>query len=350
MTLENQPIGFLDELPVHQLTLTNKNGQTLVLYNYGITIQSWQVNTKYHGRKDILLGRDDWSGYLQDHPNFGCIIGRYANRIGKGHLVIEDKTYQLSKNLNGHHLHGGFSGFGKKVWDIQHVLIHPTEAEIHFVYESPDGEEGYPGTLTATVIVRFTDENELIFDMYAHTDKDTVCNLSQHCYFNLGNEEQILNHELQVHSLQITETDNELIPTGILKNVQDTPFDFTKPKLIGSSIYATNALLEHAHGYDVNYVLDKNRNRYSEPVARVFEEYNELQLEVFTSLPGLQLYTGNWLAGVSGKNNQPYKKYGGLCLEPQFFPDSPHHPDFPDTVLRAGEVYHHWIKYKVTSA
>lgn len=350
MTLDNQQIGFLDNRPVHQLTMSNTNGQTLVLYNYGITIQSWQVNTKKQGRKDILLGRNDWNGYLQDHPNFGCIIGRYANRISKGHLPIEDRTYQLSKNLNGHHLHGGYAGFGKKVWDIENVLIRSKEAEIHFVYISQDGEEGYPGNLTAKVIVRFTEENELIFDMYASTDKDTVCNMSQHCYFNLGNEENVLNHELHIKAFKITETDIELIPTGILKNVEGSPFDFTKPKKIGTSIHAKDTLLMKANGYDVNYVSDNNRNPYEEPVARVSEENNEIQLNVYTSLPGLQLYTGNWLEGTVGKNEQLHKKYGGLCLEPQFFPDSPHHPNFPDTILRNGEEYHHWIKYKVISA
>lgn len=347
MTLENNQIDFLDNLPVHQLTLSNTNGQTVVLYNYGIIIQSWLVNTKKHGRKDVLLGRNDWKGYLQDHPNFGCIIGRYANRICKGQLPIGENIFQLSKNLNGHHLHGGFSGFGKKVWDIQNIFIQPKEAEIHLSYISKDGEEGYPGNLATKIIVRFTEENELIFDMHAIADKDTVCNMSQHCYFNLGNEDHILNHEIQINGFQIAETDNELIPTGILKDVKGTPFDFTKPKMIGSSIHETDALLVYGNGYDINYVLNNNCNPYDQPVARVFEENNELQLDVYTSLPGLQFYTGNWLEGVEGKNKQRYKKYAGLCLEPQFYPDSPHHREFPDTVLLAGEGYHQWIKYKL---
>lgn len=348
MTLDNKIVGNIDNSAVHQLTLINSSGQKVVLYNFGIIIQSWQVKTKKNDIKDVILGLDDWKDYIQDHPNFGCIIGRYANRISKGQLPLGDKIYQLSKNLNGHHLHGGFSGFGKKVWQIQSAKVNPNDIEIHFFYLSPDGEEGYPGNLSTKVIVKFTEDNELIFDMYASSDQDTVCNLSQHCYFNLGNKDNILHHEMLINAFQITQTDEDLIPTGILKNVAGTPFDFTTFKILGSSITEKHPLLKNANGYDVNYVLTEGvPDLNNEPNASVFERDNQLQLDVRTSLPGLQLYTGNWLEGVRGKNDLTYKKYGGLCVEAQYFPDSPHHPNFPDVRLKAGEEYHHWIKYQL---
>lgn len=343
-------VGSIGTQDIYLVECTNMNGQTVQILNYGGIVHKWLVPINHAGKShDILLGKDDLNGYLTDQANFGCIIGRYANRIAGGRLVIDNQTYLLSRNLNGHHLHGGFCGFGKKVWNIDDIQQENDQATLILSYESPDGEEGYPGNLKTEVKYTFTNQNELIITFYAQSDKNTVCNLTNHCYFNLGNTSQILDHELQIKASQITETDENLIPTGKFTDVQNTIYDFTKPRALQWKDYPEADIVNKQNGYDNNFVINDSENYQEHPVAVVTENENRLILEVFSSKPGIQLYTGNWLEGVKGKNNTIYQKNAGFCLEAQYFPDSPNHPEFPDTLLEAGTTYRQYLKYKLTT-
>ncbi|MBK8620569.1 MAG: galactose mutarotase [Saprospiraceae bacterium] len=348
MNWKKSLVGSVGSKNIYQLECTNIQGQTVQILNYGGIVHRWLVPLKHNGTiHDILLGKDDLAGYMSDQANFGCIIGRYANRISEGNLVIGDHTFLLSRNLNGHHLHGGFDGFGKKVWNISDFYEETDSATILLTYESPDGEEGYPGNLKTEVRYTFTDQNELIIRFKAESDKDTVCNLTNHNYFNLGNKTDILDHELQIMASQITETDNDLIPTGRLKEVKNTVYDFLQMRPIDWREYQDIDSIKKQNGYDNNFITQHRANYEKHPVAIIRERKNNLKLEVYSSKPGLQLYTGNWLEGIQGKNNTTYKNNAGLCLESQFYPDSPNQPTFPEAKLIAGQTYHHYLKYKL---
>jgi aldose 1-epimerase len=336
-----------DGREVSQYTLKNAGGVEVRIINYGAIVTSIRVPDRDGKLADIVLGYDSLSGYLGDNAFLGAIVGRYGNRINKGRFKIDGQEYQVTVNDGENHLHGGKIGFNKVLWDAK---VGPPAAEpaLALTYISPDGEEGYPGTVTLTVTYTLTNENELRIDYEGKTDKPTILNPTHHSYFNLtGNPiETILNHELIIDADKITPVDAGLIPTGELADVANTPFDFRKPQKIGLRINEPNEQLQFGHGYDHNWVL----NNYDRTVHEVVELYEPLSgrlMEVFTDQPGMQFYSGNFLNGtIRGKNGVQYQHRTGLCLEAQCFPDSPNKPNFPSVILRPGQVYHQRTIYK----
>jgi len=326
---------------VNVYTLENAHGMRMRAIDYGGIILSLQAPDRQGNYEDIVLGYDSLSGYLEASPYFGAIIGRYGNRIDEGTFTLNGTTYELPTNDGSNHLHGGNKGFDKVLWSAE-PFEEADSVGIVFRYTSPDGEEGYPGTLEARVTYTLTNENELIFDYHATTDQATPVNLTQHSYFNLdGNGDgNILDHVLTLNADRFTPVDSTLIPTGEIQQVADTPFDFTEPTPIGARIDADHQQLEYAGGYDHNFVLngDPGEMKFA---ARVYEPESGRVMEVYTTEPGLQFYSGNFLDGsLVGKDGAVYERRTGFCLETQHFPDSPNHPNFPSTVLRPGEEYH----------
>lgn len=326
-------------------TLRNDAGDELDILDFGITLHAWRINSINNAHHDVLLGYIDLSEYGSNEANFGCLVGRYANRIANGTFCLHGKTYHLPCNLGAHHLHGGLIGLGRKSWHLEQKNISNDYAELIFYYNSPSGEEGYPGNVDLRVAVKFSQENEIQILHHATTDEDTPINLTNHAYFNLGLDSNIKQHFLQINSQQYTETDQDLIPTGKLLPVHNTPYDFTHLRRIDWEQMDNNKSIIAGNGYDLNFVLREEEK----PVraALVYEEKNNLTLEVFTNKPGLQLYTGNWLEGVRGKEGIIYAANAGFCLEAQDFPDAPNHAQFPSTILKPGEIYQHEIRYKI---
>jgi aldose 1-epimerase len=318
---------------------TFKNGHIEVrITNLGATITSIRTPDRNGQLGDIVLGFDDLKGYLGNTPYFGVVVGRYGNRIAKGQFSLDGHKYTLAKNNGENHLHGGVSGFDKKVW-APRVLESATGPSLQLTYVSKDGEEGYPGTLTATVVYTLTPTNELAIAYSAMTDKKTVVNLTNHSYFNLAGTGDILSHEVMIAADRFTPVDKTLIPTGELRAVVGTPFDFTKPTAAGARIDQKDEQIQFGNGYDHNWVLNHAPGTMG-LAARVTEPSSGRVLEVSTTEPGVQFYTGNFLDGtVVGKSGRPYQKRTGLCLETQHFPDSPNHPAFPTTVLEPGQTY-----------
>lgn len=339
--VSSAPFGKLaDGTDVSLFTLTNANGMKMTVMNYGGIITSLTAPDKNGNFEDIVLGYDSLSGYLKASPYFGALIGRYGNRIGKGKFTLDGKQYQLPQNNNGNHLHGGPNGFDKRFWSIEE---HPVSngAALKLTYTSKDMEEGYPGTLNAQVIYHLTDNNELKIFYEATTDKPTVVNLTQHTYFNLSGDSKadILQHELFLSADQFVPVDNTLIPTGELKNVSETPFDFKTPTAIGSRIDKKDQQLEFGKGYDHCWVLNTQGDT-SKVAATLYDPASGRVMSVKTSEPGIQFYSGNFLDGsITGKFNTVYKQRYGLCLETEHFPDSPNKKNFPPVVLRPGETY-----------
>ncbi len=322
-------------------TLTNVNGLECRIITRGGTCVSLKVPDRSGKLDDILLGHDTLEGYLSRDtcPYFGTLIGRYGNRIGKGTFSIDGTEYTLATNNNANHLHGGDVGFDQKIWTAE-TSQNDKEVSLKLTYASPDGEEGYPGTLSATVIYSLTSDNELRIDYEATTDKATVCNLTNHNYYNLtGAARDILGHELTINADNTTPVDEGLIPTGDLAPVDGTPFDFTNPKAIGKDIDANDIQIGYAPGYDHNWVLNKEGSELS-LAAEVYEPTTGRVMTVHTTEPSLQFYTGNFLDGtITGKGGTVYSRRFGLCLETQHSPDSPNKPDWPTVILRPGEVY-----------
>ena len=289
---------------------------------------------------DVTLGFDTLDPYLAAHPYFGALIGRYGNRIGKAKFKLDGKEYRLAANNGPNALHGGLKGFDKVVWQAE-SFDRPEGVGVILSYTSPDGEEGYPGTLKVKVTYSLTGKNELILDYHATTDKATPVNLTSHAYFNLAGPgvRDILDHQMMVNAESITPVDSTLIPTGEIMSVEGTPFDFRKPTGIGARIGANDQQIKYGPGYDHNFVL----NRKGEGLvlaARVSEPTTSRVMEVSTTEPGVQFYTGNFLHGtLTGRGGHAYKRRHGFCLETQHFPDSPNKPDFPSTILRPGEMY-----------
>lgn len=334
--------GMADGQPVKLFTLTNNKGVSISITNYGGTITSWMVPDKQGNKSNIVLGFDSLSGYLAKPPYFGATIGRYANRIGNARFRIDTTAYQLAANNGANHLHGGIKGFDKVVWE---ALPADSGASLTLRYLSKDGEEGYPGNLQVTVIFTLTEQNDLLIDYTAETDKPTPVNLTNHSYFNLSGDvgTTILYHQLQINAAEYTPVDAGLIPTGELKPVKGTPFDFLAPHVIGERINQVPG------GYDHNFVLNPKRREGLEAVATLTDSISGRQLQVFTTEPGLQFYSGNFLDGsIKTSNGKPIPKHGALCLETQHFPDSPNKPGFPNTVLKPGEQYHSTTRYKVS--
>lgn len=342
--------GETDGKKVALFTLTNKNGVEVKITNYGAAVTSWITPDKSGNNSNIVLGFDSLSGYLQKPPipYFGAIVGRYGNRIGKAQFTIDGNTYKLAANNGPNNLHGGNKGFDKVVWDA--TPSSDGAASLTLTYLSKDGEEGFPGNLKATVKYTLTDDDELLIQYDAETDKATPVNLTNHSYFNLTGDvsNTILDHTVWIDADKFTPVDNTLIPTGELKPVKGTPFDFTSPHKIGERIASVPGA--PPGGYDHNWVLN-NQSNSLKLVAWVTDSISGRKLEVYTTEPGLQFYTGNFLNGsIKSRDGKPIKKNAAFCMETQHYPDSPNKPDFPSTILKPGEKYHTETKYKVSVA
>ncbi len=345
ISIKKQPFGTTrDGAEATLFTLTNRNGMQVKITDYGATVVAILVPDKYGTIEDVVLGFDEIGGYqsnayLKDGPYFGAIVGRFGNRIAKGRFTLNGKEYQLATNNGPNHLHGGNKGFDKVMWQAEPLL---SENAVKFIYTSSDGEEGYPGNLHVVVTYSLTDSNELVIDYEAETDKLTPVNLTNHSYFNLaaGKAENILNHELYLNADRYTVVDDTLIPTGDNREVAGTAMDFTTPKPIGA------ALNEVEGGYDHNFVLNISSEKMK-LAAAVVEPESGRMLEVYTTQPGVQFYSGNFLDGsLTGKGNVKYVKHYGFCLETQHFPDSPNQPHFPNTILQPGEKYQESTVYR----
>jgi len=327
------PFGTVDNLNVFLYTLTNKNDIAVKITNYGGIITSIIVPDRDGRPGDIVLGYDSLNQYMTNNPYFGAIVGRYANRIAKGRFTLEGKTYHLAINNGKNSLHGGTKGFDKVVWDAAEMQD-STSVGLVLKYTSPDGEEGYPGKLVVTVTYLLNDDDELSTTIEAVTDKPTPVNLCNHTYFNLtGANTDILGHSLTLFADRFTEVNEELIPTGNLLSVKGTSMDFTAGSTIGSRIDKIKG------GYDHNYVLNKKPGELS--MAAVLKDPKSgRQVDILTTEPGVQFYSGNFLDGnIKGKGGKIYQKHYGLCLETQHFPDSPNQTNFPNTILVPGVKY-----------
>ena len=336
-----QDFGQADGKPVYLFTLTNKSGTKVKITNYGGIVTSWVAPDKNGINSSIVLGFDSLSGYLAKPPYFGALVGRYGNRIAKGKFKIGDTTYTLATNNGKNHLHGGLKGFDKQVWDASMVDSVPA---LTLNYVSKDGEEGYPGNLKVTVVYTLSDDNELGIEYSAETDKPTPVNLTNHSYFNLSGSvaNTILGETLKVDADAYTPVDTTLIPTGKLLPVKGTPFDFTTATTIGARIAQVPG------GYDHNFVLN-SKDGSLKLAAVLTDSLSGRKLEVYTTQPGLQFYTGNFLNGsIQTSDGKAIGKNAALCLETQHFPDSPNEPSFPSTILKPGEKYHSITKYKLS--
>jgi aldose 1-epimerase len=322
-----------DGQKVEAFTLTNKNGLRARVITWGATLVEMSVPDRKGVLADVTLGFDEPERYLGAHPFFGCIAGRYANRIALGKFTLDGTTYTLATNNGRNHLHGGPRGFDKRNWTAE-----PAGANaVRFTYVSADGEEGYPGTLTASVTYTLTDSDELSLKYTATTDKPTVINLTNHAYWNLAGEGNVLEHTLLLRADRYTVVDDGSIPTGELRAVAGTPMDFTKGKPIGKDI---GQLKETpGGGYDHNWVLPADKSKGVIVAAEVHDAKSGRNMHVLTDQPGVQFYTGNYLNNVKGRGGRIYGKQSGFCLETQHYPDSPNRPDFPTTTLRPGETY-----------
>lgn len=338
MTLEKAVFGKLpDGSSADLFTLGNGQGVTVKFTNYGLILTEILTPDRNGKPGNIVLGFDNLPRYLQGHPFFGCIAGRVANRIAKGAFTVDGKTYKLVVNNGPNHLHGGTAGFDKKLWKVEGYEVTPNHVSVRCSYLSVDGEEGYPGNLTSTVVYTLTKDGSLKIDYKATTDKATPVNLTNHSYFNLAGKGTVDAQVLQIWAARYTATDDTLIPTGELASVKGTPMDFTSPKPIGSGIQKTG--LEPA-GYDHNFVLDSGGKKLA-LAARVTDPASGRVLEVETDQPGVQLYTANHFAaeGFECQGGVKFPAHGAFCLETQNFPDAVNHPKFPKSVLRPGETY-----------
>ena len=323
-------------------TLSNKKGMEVSITNFGATVVTLKVPDRAGKATDIVLGYDTLDGYEKGTSYFGATVGRYGNRIAGGKFSIDGKTYTLPKNNGENTLHGGIVGFNKKVWKAREIAAKGGES-LEMTYLSADGEEGFPGNLSAKVVFTLpADRNELKIDYAATTDKDTVLNLTNHSYFNLAGEGNgdILDHVMTLHAKQFTPVDKGLIPTGELKNVAGTPMDFNNATAIGKRINESDEQLVFGKGYDHNWVLTRAEGSELSIAAEAYDPKSGRKLEVLTTEPGVQFYSGNFLDGAKGKGNKPYPQRAAFCLETQHFPDSPNHPNFPSTLLKPNAGFH----------
>ncbi len=335
--------GEVDGEKVVQYTLTNPSGMIVKILNYGGTVTDIIVPDKNGKQGNVVLGFDSLSGYLQTgNPYFGCLVGRYANRIANAKFTLDGREYTLAANNDGNSLHGGLKGFDKRVWKASDINT-DSISSIKFSYDSKDMEEGYPGNLHTEVVYTLTKDNALKIEYTATTDKPTPVNLTNHCYFNLsaGTDSTILDHELMLRAQQYTPVNSKLIPTGRIDTVKGNEMDFTSAKKIGKDI------AQVAGGYDHNWVFQKPENRF-DMVASLYHEPSGRFMEVYTTEPGIQFYSGNFLNGTlqHTRGGMKYVKHAGLCLETQHFPDSPNQPAFPNTILKPGDTYQHITVYK----
>ena len=344
MNIEKSEFGSTKEgTPVQQYTLANDNGMVAKIITYGGIITELWAPDKDGQLADIVLGFDSVAEYEEKSPYFGCIIGRYGNRIDKGRFTLDGVTYdKLAINNGPNHLHGGLKGFDKVVWQAETVEA-ADAVGLKLSYLSKDGEEGYPGNLDVTVTYRLTNDNELKIDYEATTDKPTICNLTNHSYFNLAGHaagtEANLAHEMMINADGFTPIiDEGAITTGEIRSVKDTSMDFTSPTPIGSRIESDCPQLKFGNGYDHNFVINKSEDELA-LAAKVVDPQSGRIMEVLTTEPGVQLYSGNYLDGFTGKGGAVYPRRSAFCLETEHYPDSPNKPEFPSTVLRPGEQY-----------
>jgi len=348
--IKKNAFGKTAEGPVDLYTLTNRNGIEVRITNYGGRVVSLLAPDRHGKMADVVLGFDNLDDYLGTNPFFGALVGRYANRIAKAKFTLDGVEHKLAQNNGPNSLHGGLKGFDKVIWAARELSKDPPTLELTYV--SQDGEEGYPGKLTAKVVYALTDNNELRIDYTATTDKDTVLNLTNHSYFNLtgqGNGD-ILKHEIMITADRFTPVDATLIPPGELRQVQGTPFDFRQATEIGARINADDEQIKFGQGYDHNFVLNRTGHSLS-LAARVTEPESGRVMEVLTTQPGMQFYTGNFLDGtVHGKGGKVYGRRSAFCLETQHFPDSPNQPKFPSADLKPGQTYHQTTVFKFSTA
>jgi aldose 1-epimerase len=340
------PFGTTKEGTAVQLyTLQNKAGSVATISSYGGLVTSLKVADRTGAISDVTLGYDNLDGYLKDTPYFGALVGRYGNRIARGHFTLEGQMYTLATNNGVNALHGGLKGFDKVVWTAKPFQSKAGPA-LELNYVSKDGEEGYPGTLTVKAVYTLTEDNGLKLEYTATTDKPTVANLTHHSYFNLAGKGDVLGHVVMIPADRYTPVDSTLIPTGELAPVEGTAFDFRKPTAIGARIGNDETQLKYGNGYDHNWVINKTMGKLT-LMARVSEPTSGRVMEVWSTEPGLQFYSGNFLDGtITGKGNWTYQFRNGFCMEPQHYPDSPNQPNFPSVVLKPGQVYHNIIEYK----
>ncbi len=350
MNIKQEPFGLTkDGKPATLYTLRNAKGIEAKITNYGGIVISLTAPDRNGKFDDVVLGYDNLAGYLAKTPYFGCIVGRYGNRIANGKFTLDGQTYCLATNNGPNSLHGGIIGFDKVLWKARPFESADGPA-LELRYTSKDGEEGFPGTLKVKAVYTLTADNALRLDYTAKTDKATVLNLTQHSYFNLAGQGtgDILGHQVVINADAFTPVDSTLIPTGEIRPVKGTPFDFTTPHTIGERINQSDEQLKFGGGYDHNFVLNKAFDKQLSLVATVTEPTSGRVLEVWTTEPGLQFYCGNFLDGtITGKSGKVYKYRYAFCMEPQHYPDSPNKPLFPSVVLRAGDTYTHTMVYKL---
>lgn len=338
-TITEKAFGVIGSDSVTQYTITNPSGMQVSILNYGGTVTNIITPDRDKKMGDVVLGFDSLSGYLQKtNPYFGCLVGRYGNRIAKGQFKIDGQQYQLTLNDHGNTLHGGLRGLDKVIWKASKEA---GDSSLKLSYTSADGDQGFPGNLSVEVVYTLTADNSLQIAYKATTDKATPVNLTNHSYFNLsgGKDSTVLNHEVMIAADRYTAVDSLLIPTGQLPDVKGTPFDFTVAKAIGKEIASVKG------GYDHNWVLNKKSNTL-EKAATAYDPASGRLMEVYTTEPGLQFYTGNFLNGtLHGKNNTVYVQHAAFCMETQHFPDGPNQPSFPNTVLKPGETWQSVTRY-----
>jgi len=331
--------GTIGTDSVYAYTLKNSRGLRAVVSNYGATLLELWTPDRSGKSGNIILGYDSLKGYLQKaNPYFGAIVGRYANRIGHARFNLDGKTYNLFPNDRGNSLHGGLKGYDKVIWTVNQV----NDSSLDLSYSSHDGEEGYPGNLTVKVVYTVNAENGLEIDYTALTDRKTTVNITNHAYFNLsaGEDSVILNEELTLHASRYTPVNDSLIPTGQMAPVSNTAFDFRKAKKIGSDLEKVKG------GYDHNFIIDK-KDSVLNIAAKVFDPSSGRKMEVWTTQPGIQFYTGNFLNGtLTGINGKKIVQHAAFCLETQHFPDSPNQPGFPNTILEPGQTFHERTIYR----
>jgi aldose 1-epimerase len=331
--------------------LTNKTGAEVAITNYGGAVVSLKVPDRAGKLADVVLGFDNVDGYVNDKSYFGALVGRYANRIGHAKFVLDGKTYTLAKNNGDNTLHGGIKGFNKALWKAQ-ILSRKDGQVLELSYLSKDGEEGFPGNLQVKVNYSWTDSNALMIEYSATTDKPTVVNLTSHMYFNLAGQGSgdVLSHVVRINADKFTPVDAGLIPAGELRDVAETPFDFRKPTTIGARIEQEDEQLKLGGGYDHNFVVSRSGETGESQAARVEEPISGRVVEVWTSEPGMQFYTGNFLDGkTEGKGRARYPRRSAFCLETQHYPDSPNQPKFPSVVLKPGGRYHTMTSYRFSA-
>lgn len=347
--IQKESFGTLpDGAQVDIFTLRNANGMEARITNYGGIVVSLTAPDKNGQFADVVLGCEKLEDYVKGHPYFGALVGRYGNRIANGKFSINGVTYTLAQNNGTNSLHGGIKGFDKAVWNVRPVKRKAGPA-LELTYVSKDGEEGFPGNLSVKAVYTLTNDNALKLEFTATTDKETICNLTHHSYFNLAGKGDVLGHEVYLNAEKMTPVASNLIPTGELRKVAGTPFDFSKPTAVGARIEQEDEQLKFGNGYDHNWVLKKRKGSLG-LVGTVYEATTGRLMEVSTTEPGVQFYTGNFLDGtIKGKGGWVYQRRNGLCLEPQHYPDSPNHPEFPTTLLKPGETYKNTIVYRFSA-